>query len=103
MAIIGPGELEWENPAFIEGRGKSLLRAALLALFRAALLFPFLALRHFGPCVPARAWLILLYAPLATRMQTRLSRISRASTAVLWTRSHSRFCLSDWFLFPTTR
>lgn len=55
----------------MDGREKSLLKAALLALLPVALVFPVLALTHFGPCGPARAWPILLYAPLAIWMQTR--------------------------------
>jgi hypothetical protein len=55
----------------MDDRKKLGLRAAILTLLPAAMLFPAVAAAHFGPAGPARVWPVLLCAPLAMWMQTR--------------------------------
>lgn len=59
----------------MHSRSKPILRAAFLALLPMALVFPILAVAHFGPTGPAIIWPVVLYAPLAMWMETRAIRI----------------------------
>ena len=52
-------------------RQRLALKAAVLTLLPAALLFPMLGVARFGPTGPASVWPVLAYAPLAMWMQTR--------------------------------
>jgi hypothetical protein len=55
----------------MEDRKRLGLKAAMLTLLPVGMLFPMLAVAHFGPTGPARIWPVLLFAPLAMWIETR--------------------------------
>lgn len=59
----------------MDDRRKLGLRAAALTLLPVAMLFPMLAVSHFGPTGPASIWPVLLVAPLAMWIETRAMAI----------------------------